>query len=90
MARRMSLRPLEVEAASGEYSADHFVIPYVKCGRKNPSTLFLRASDKVELTVHVVLRAGLQIRTIHRRVSKNSRNSSTQSAASTPSTTSTR
>jgi polyisoprenoid-binding protein YceI len=36
-------------------SADvHFVVPYVKWGLKNPSTLFLRVSDKVDITVHAV------------------------------------
>jgi polyisoprenoid-binding protein YceI len=31
-----------------------FEIPYVKWGLKNPSTLFLRVSEKVEINVHVV------------------------------------
>jgi polyisoprenoid-binding protein YceI len=45
--------PVDVEAADGEYTAStHFSVPYVKWGMKNPSTLFLRVSDKVELTIH--------------------------------------
>jgi polyisoprenoid-binding protein YceI len=31
-----------------------FVVPYQQWGMKNPSTLFLRVSDKVEITVHAV------------------------------------
>ncbi len=45
--------PLTV--SGGTASADiSFEIPYVKWGLKNPSTLFLRVSDKVEINVHVV------------------------------------
>ena len=47
--------PVEVVAADGQFTAStHFFIPYVKWGMKNPSTLFLRVSDKVELTIHTV------------------------------------
>lgn len=50
--------PVDVEVADGQYTATtHFFIPYVKWGMKNPSTLFLRVSDKVELTIHTVARA---------------------------------
>jgi len=42
--------PFEVEAAGGQYTATtHFQVPYVKWGMKNPSTLFLRVSDSVEI-----------------------------------------
>ncbi|HEY7387971.1 MAG TPA: YceI family protein [Bryobacteraceae bacterium] len=34
--------------------ATQFVVPYVEWGMKNPSTLFLRCSDKVEIEVHGV------------------------------------
>jgi hypothetical protein len=33
-----------------------FVVPYVDWGMKNPSTLFLRVSDKVEITIHTAAR----------------------------------
>jgi len=47
--------PVDVEAANGQYSAVlHFVVPYVQWGMKNPSTLFLRVSDKVNITVKTV------------------------------------
>jgi polyisoprenoid-binding protein YceI len=42
--------PVEVHTASGHTTATaRFSIPYVKWGMKNPSTLFLRVSEKVEL-----------------------------------------
>jgi polyisoprenoid-binding protein YceI len=47
--------PLNVEAADGLYNATAtFSIPYVKWGLKNPSTLFLRVNDKVDITIHTV------------------------------------
>ena len=49
--------PVDVEAASGRYSATlHFSIPYVEWGMKNPSTFVLRVSDKVDITVRTVAR----------------------------------
>jgi polyisoprenoid-binding protein YceI len=49
--------PVEVEAGNGEYKATlHFVVPYVQWGMKNPSTLILRVSDKVNITVRTVAR----------------------------------
>jgi polyisoprenoid-binding protein YceI len=49
--------PVEVEAADGQYTAAMtFAVPYVQWGMKNPSTLFLRVSDKVEITIHTVAR----------------------------------
>ncbi len=32
----------------------NFLVPYVRWGLKNPSTLFLRVSDKVDIGVHAV------------------------------------
>jgi hypothetical protein len=32
-------------------------VPYVQWGMKNPSTLFLRVSNKVEISIHTVARA---------------------------------
>ena len=47
--------PLDVEAAGGQYTANgKFTVPYVKWGMKNPSTLILRVSDKVEISIHTV------------------------------------
>lgn len=49
--------PVEVEAADGRYTATlTFAVPYVKWGMKNPSTLFLRASDTVNITIHTAAR----------------------------------
>jgi polyisoprenoid-binding protein YceI len=42
--------PAEVEMADNHWSATvHFTVPYEKWGMKNPSTLFLRVSDSVEI-----------------------------------------
>jgi len=50
--------PVEVHAENGEYtSTAHFLVPYVKWGMKNPSTLMLRVNDKVEITVHAAFKA---------------------------------
>ena len=50
--------PAVVEAADGQYTAAlTFDVPYVQWGMKNPSTLFLRVSDKVEISIHTVARA---------------------------------
>jgi hypothetical protein len=47
----------EVEAGNGQYTATlHFVVPYVEWGMHNPSTLILRVSDKVNITVRTVAR----------------------------------
>ena len=45
--------PIRVEVFPDHWIADtHFTIPYVKWGLKNPSTLFLRVSESVEIDVH--------------------------------------
>jgi|ERR1700722_4876401 len=42
--------PAEVDIESDHWSATvHFTIPYEKWGMKNPSTLFLRVNDSVEI-----------------------------------------
>jgi polyisoprenoid-binding protein YceI len=49
--------PLEVNAAEGQFTATGtFPVPYVKWGMKNPSTLFLRVNDTVQITIHTVAR----------------------------------
>jgi polyisoprenoid-binding protein YceI len=42
--------PAQVEMAPDRWTATvHFTVPYAKWGMKNPSTLFLRVSDSVEI-----------------------------------------
>ncbi len=42
--------PADVEMAADHWNATvHFTVPYEKWGMKNPSTLFLRVSDSVEI-----------------------------------------
>ncbi len=42
--------PAEVEMSADHWAATvHFTIPYAKWGMKNPSTLFLRVNDTVEI-----------------------------------------
>ncbi len=42
--------PANIEMSGDRWSATtHFTIPYAKWGMKNPSTLFLRVSDSVEI-----------------------------------------
>jgi hypothetical protein len=44
-----------VQIDGDQVSADlRFVVPYEQWGMKNPSVLFLRVSNKVEITVHAV------------------------------------
>jgi polyisoprenoid-binding protein YceI len=46
--------PAEVEMRPDRWSATvHFAIPYVKWGMKNPSTLFLRVSESVEIDLGI-------------------------------------
>jgi polyisoprenoid-binding protein YceI len=50
------LFPATVDAAAGQYNVTGTLeVPYVKWGMKNPSTLMLRVSDKVEITIQTVL-----------------------------------
>lgn len=42
--------PADIEMAADQWSVTvHFTVPYAKWGMKNPSTLFLRVSDSVEI-----------------------------------------
>lgn len=42
--------PADVQVSSDRWTATlHFVVPYAKWGMKNPSTLFLRVSESVDL-----------------------------------------
>jgi polyisoprenoid-binding protein YceI len=44
--------PAQVETSGEQWNATiHFAVPYQKWGMKNPSTLFLRVSDTVEIDV---------------------------------------
>ncbi len=49
--------PVEVRVTGGVYDITaHFSVPYLSWGMKNPSTLFLRVENKVDITVHTVAR----------------------------------
>jgi polyisoprenoid-binding protein YceI len=49
--------PVQVEATGAQYTATaHFTVPYVQWGMKNPSTLILRVSDKVDIDIKTVAR----------------------------------
>jgi polyisoprenoid-binding protein YceI len=42
--------PAQVETTPDHWTATlHFVVPYAKWGMKNPSTLFLRVSESVDI-----------------------------------------
>lgn len=44
--------PFQLRASGGEISArTRFAVPYVRWGMKNPSTLFLRVKDTVEIEI---------------------------------------
>jgi polyisoprenoid-binding protein YceI len=46
--------PAQVDISGDQWSARvHFSVPYAKWGMKNPSTLFLRVSDSVEIDLQV-------------------------------------
>jgi polyisoprenoid-binding protein YceI len=50
------LFPVTVDAVPGQYNVTGtFEVPYVKWGMKNPSTLMLRVSDKVDITIQTVV-----------------------------------
>jgi polyisoprenoid-binding protein YceI len=50
--------PVEVRVTGGQYSITaRFAVPYQKWGLKNPSTLFLRVDDKVDITLHTIAHA---------------------------------
>jgi polyisoprenoid-binding protein YceI len=47
--------PADVEISAGHWTATvHFTVPYAKWGMKNPSTLFLRVNDSVEIDLMAV------------------------------------
>ena len=47
--------PVQAQFTPGRGTATtHFEVPYVKWGMKNPSTLFLRVSDRVEIDIRAV------------------------------------
>ena len=49
------MMPVQVEARGDQYTATaHFTVPYVQWGMKNPSTLILRVSDKVDIDIKTV------------------------------------
>jgi polyisoprenoid-binding protein YceI len=51
---REILVPAEVEMSADHWTAAiHFTVPYAKWGMKNPSTLFLRVDDSVEIDLTV-------------------------------------
>jgi len=44
--------PADVEVSADHWTATiHFVVPYANWGMKNPSTLFLRVSESVDIDV---------------------------------------
>jgi polyisoprenoid-binding protein YceI len=52
--------PAQVEITADHWSATvHFTVPYAKWGMKNPSTLFLRVNDSVEIDL---VAAGIVVR----------------------------
>jgi hypothetical protein len=46
---------VQAHLAGEQLTSDtHFTIPYVSWGLKNPSTLFLRVNDTVDIAIHAV------------------------------------
>jgi polyisoprenoid-binding protein YceI len=59
--------PVLVEATGDRYAATaHMTIPYVQWGMKNPSTLILRVSDKVDIDIETVGRPQTKTATVER------------------------
>jgi polyisoprenoid-binding protein YceI len=53
--------PITVDAGDGQYTASTtFSVPYVKWGMKNPSTFFLRVSDKIEVSIRTLAKVNSQ------------------------------
>ncbi len=53
--------PIEVQRETDQISATmRFRVPYIQWGMKNPSTLFLRVSDTVDMEVHAIGRLAAQ------------------------------
>ncbi len=51
--------PVDVQMNAGQVTAiSHFAIPYVKWGLKNPSMLFLKVNDNVEIEIRGNARVG--------------------------------
>ncbi len=45
--------PVKATVENGAVQADaHLSVPYASWGMKNPSTLFLKVGEKVELDIH--------------------------------------
>jgi polyisoprenoid-binding protein YceI len=47
---------VELDSGNSTIADTSFDVPYVKWGMKNPSTFFLRVSDKVQISIHAVAR----------------------------------
>jgi polyisoprenoid-binding protein YceI len=45
---------VEIDSGNNTIADTSFDVPYVKWGMKNPSTFFLRVSDKVQISIHAV------------------------------------
>jgi polyisoprenoid-binding protein YceI len=58
--------PAEVEIAADRWTAAvHFTVPYAKWGMKNPSTLFLRVNDSVEIDLAMAGTVAKQLAAAH-------------------------
>jgi polyisoprenoid-binding protein YceI len=64
---------VEVDSGNSTVADTSFDVPYVKWGMKNPSTFFLRVSDKVQISIHAVARvtnAGIAKPATQRNISR--------------------